>query len=926
VKLLVLVFCWVSCFLGDLVFFFNLDFDTTNSTSTPSMQHQLAFHLRTHSTSYLTSSSTSTGRGGEKNVPRKLILSLILIFPELVDVLEILPVYGSYQDLLWMSFELESKKSSSENETEGSETLPYADLIKKIDGFILAQIEKDQAAMEKEKNCKDDDRKKSDVSPLVKHLPAEKQNTGAKKGRRNNDEWADKYGGGKKRKRKDKMFSEEDEKKKRPGNIAKQGMKKSFILRLSARKFSMSLKKGANKEKYEQALLTKYRKDVLRPLRDHVTQRGHYPTRLLAEKSDFEGVSVAAFPKLAMAKNKKALVRVYNIQDQVTRNAPPPDDFTSTEFVTNLMRLQRVNSDGNVNADVDMVYFRHSLNNSVKMISKALVDGGGSDSTKILFGDKVDRKTLVAFTAAAADNVAVAALVLTMGLGAEAFIVGKMVVRIDALEGEGAAEKYKALKDLIVGDRNEELSGLSDTGDSEFESDDDGDGDGEVAFERDMLATVSAHVSSSKVGDNPVDTVDLIIVTETKLSLPKEEQASFLADNENIKTVTVHKMTSTLKTSYSNFPLVAHPLGGKKESNKVEVCILLDGTASMGTWMNKTKRLLKNVVNRLVQETSKKIFVSLVCYRDHDTVDPVPYDFVHLKDDEACKKFVRSFEREEPRGGADCPEDVAGGIKAALKLDWSFDDLSVPKFMFKIADAPAHGHYEHGDNFKHEKVDSDRMFLELGKKNINLLSSQITSSTEMEDSWLQNNVVGGVGYGNFSFGRGGDSDQTFVETIVGIVSKALTAVVEKDQKGFRIGNGTSCDAFVYSALVGRREQINEELADEVVDEVEGAVEDKEEPAVKGESSGDADEKKEKKTISPFEALMHELKAEYLDDVEASARAALGINTVMSMAEMAIESVMANEVTEEDRDGYRTAMGQIKEVKGREWANVVRKKL
>ena len=196
------------------------------------MSLQLAFQLRAHDTSFSLGYSDRGKGKGERDVPLKILLSLLLIFPETVSVLELLPAYGSHQDLLWLSFELQRRKESllsaelddeppkkkkkKKLDTDSdepqkkmmmglntkSQSSRIESLIREIDGFLLKQLRADEAAMHaEERNFNSDETKKSprsNVSPLAKHLPQENQNAGArKKATRNNSEWVRKHAKGK---------------------------------------------------------------------------------------------------------------------------------------------------------------------------------------------------------------------------------------------------------------------------------------------------------------------------------------------------------------------------------------------------------------------------------------------------------------------------------------------------------------------------------------------------------------------------------------------------------------------------------------------------------------------------------------------------------------------------------------------------------
>jgi len=305
------------------------------------------------------------------------------------------------------------------------------------------------------------------------------------------------------------------------------------------------------------------------------------PARLLAEGSEFAGVNIGAFPRIALAKNRRALVRIYSIADQVARNAPPPSDLTSSDFMGSVLRLVQATAD---DGDIDNLYFIHSLDNAVKAITKAVADGGGSDSVKTLLGLATGRETVVAVPAFAQQQIALGALLLSAGIGLKSFVYGASEIVVADLKGESIAEKFvEVLKLVPRGTAAEEVEvELSDD-----ESDSDSDGGGltgtdlgrKRSREREMLATVSKVIAAAG-GEDKKEPVDLVVISETKLNISTPEQMYFLKNNERVKTVTVHKMARTASASYSNFPLVPHPIGRGGKSKRIEVCILLDGNVA----------------------------------------------------------------------------------------------------------------------------------------------------------------------------------------------------------------------------------------------------------------------------------------------------------------------------------------------------------
>jgi hypothetical protein len=157
----------------------------------------------------------------------------------------------------------------------------------------------------------------------------------------------------------------------------------------------------------------------------------------------------------------------------------------------------------------------------------------------------------------------------------------------------------------------------------------------------------------------------------------------------------------------------------------VKTCFLIDGTASMGPYIQSTKRQVRNIMESLKQAIPYSTFLfGAVIYRDFGDIDQ--YEVYPFQED-----ITESIRNVEPYGGGDIPEDVAGGYQRLLEMDW--DDAGV-KFVFHIADAPPHGLIWHSPNMQDLIPHPEGPFLEesivqLSMKNIHLSIVRINNST-----------------------------------------------------------------------------------------------------------------------------------------------------------------------------------------------------
>lgn len=117
---------------------------------------------------------------------------------------------------------------------------------------------------------------------------------------------------------------------------------------------------------------------------------------------------------------------------------------------------------------------------------------------------------------------------------------------------------------------------------------------------------------------------------------------------------------------------------------RVDLAFVIDATGSMLRHIKNVKQSIRNIIKKIRHTHSNlRIRLAVVAYRD-------------LSDARPCEvlDFVTSVERFEAFlgtlravGGADTPEDMAGGIRQANRLSWS----NPTRLVFVVADAPCHG-------------------------------------------------------------------------------------------------------------------------------------------------------------------------------------------------------------------------------------------
>ena len=120
----------------------------------------------------------------------------------------------------------------------------------------------------------------------------------------------------------------------------------------------------------------------------------------------------------------------------------------------------------------------------------------------------------------------------------------------------------------------------------------------------------------------------------------------------------------------------------------------MDMTASMSTWIEKTKNETRAILAAAKRKFDADLRVGFVGYRDHcdeahGIVRLETLDFLGADKMDVFEKFLKTKCR--AAGGGDVPEDVAGGLEACTHLSWE----SNVRLVVMFADAPAHGDEYH---------------------------------------------------------------------------------------------------------------------------------------------------------------------------------------------------------------------------------------
>ena len=106
----------------------------------------------------------------------------------------------------------------------------------------------------------------------------------------------------------------------------------------------------------------------------------------------------------------------------------------------------------------------------------------------------------------------------------------------------------------------------------------------------------------------------------------------------------------------------------EKQSDYLELGLILDATKSMKPWINRAKETLSEVIDSVIKESKEEgenpliVRVCFIGFRDHKdderfSICPFTENIQEIKD------FMNNCIAE---GGKDIPEDVVGGLKMCL--------------------------------------------------------------------------------------------------------------------------------------------------------------------------------------------------------------------------------------------------------------------
>ena len=200
------------------------------------------------------------------------------------------------------------------------------------------------------------------------------------------------------------------------------------------------------------------------------------------------------------------------------------------------------------------------------------------------------------------------------------------------------------------------------------------------------------------------------------------------------------------------------------EDISIDIMFIMDLTESMGEFLYEAKHNIKKVIEEIYEiNPGAKIRLSFVGYRDFDNIgEKRKYEIVDFT--ENIETFILSIKKFECYGGGDQPEDIAGALNEALKLNWK----SNAKYVVLVCDAPCHGKKYHdidNDTFSNGDPDGlviEDLMLKFKLMNITFYCIEINDSTQKMFE-IMNKVY--------------DDENRFSVELVGTASEKLTNFV-----------------------------------------------------------------------------------------------------------------------------------------------------
>ena len=257
----------------------------------------------------------------------------------------------------------------------------------------------------------------------------------------------------------------------------------------------------------------------------------------------------------------------------------------------------------------------------------------------------------------------------------------------------------------------------------------------------------------------------------------------------------------------------------------IDIMFIMDLTGSMGCFLSETKRNIKKITEEISEHNpGSKIRLSFVGYRDFDTKEEKrEYEIINFTED--IDNFITSIKNFECYGGGDQPEDIAGGLNQALKMDWK----STARYVVLVCDAPCHGAKYHdiyidtfkdGDPAGYQIEDLMQKFKEM---NITFYCVEINNTTKKMFDIMKNVYnddtkfsieKNGDSYENLSFFVAFSASELLGNTkynkcdFIQVLEKCRKDSIEKIMKKYNQNNNINSNETLAQTLINEIENMN----------------------------------------------------------------------------------------------------------------------
>ncbi|KAM9971669.1 hypothetical protein ACTFIW_011652 [Dictyostelium discoideum] len=170
----------------------------------------------------------------------------------------------------------------------------------------------------------------------------------------------------------------------------------------------------------------------------------------------------------------------------------------------------------------------------------------------------------------------------------------------------------------------------------------------------------------------------------------------------------------------------------RQEKNKppmVQLCLMMDCTGSMGSWIKESKEKIISLTGLLANSyVGLELNASFIGYRD--ITDSNRFEVVPFTTDMGY--LASKINEVVPIGGGDTPEDIAGAFLQVNNLSWKPNHT---KLVVHIGDAPCHGKQYHNCDDSYPDGDPsglvpEKLLQTLSSKSVDYYFIKITSETD----------------------------------------------------------------------------------------------------------------------------------------------------------------------------------------------------